>query len=127
VRTYIQSGNVVFLANPQHIEELKETILNAIEQHYGFRPLLKILSGAQLVDIVRQNPFPIKNKALHFYFLDTPPADPQLEKLNDLKTATENFRLKGDVFYLYAPDGIGRSKLAARVEQHLDVSATARN
>jgi uncharacterized protein (DUF1697 family) len=31
------------------------------------------------------------------------------------------------VFYLHAPDGIGRSKLASRVEKHLGVTATARN
>jgi len=31
------------------------------------------------------------------------------------------------VFYLHAPDGIGRSKLAARIERLLGVDATARN
>jgi uncharacterized protein (DUF1697 family) len=31
------------------------------------------------------------------------------------------------VFYLHAPAGIGRSKLAARVEQALGVAVTARN
>ncbi len=30
-------------------------------------------------------------------------------------------------FYLHAPDGIGRSKLAAAVEQCLGVATTARN
>jgi len=44
-----------------------------------------------------------------------------------LKTGNESFRLIGKVFYLHAPDGIGRSKLAARAEKFLSVQATARN
>ncbi len=35
--------------------------------------------------------------------------------------------LSDNVFYLYAPDGIGRSKLAAVVEKVLGVPITARN
>jgi uncharacterized protein (DUF1697 family) len=31
------------------------------------------------------------------------------------------------MFYLYTPDGFGRSKLAAKVEQALGVPVTARN
>jgi uncharacterized protein (DUF1697 family) len=32
-----------------------------------------------------------------------------------------------NVFYLHAPDGIGRSKLAGQVENALGVAVTARN
>jgi uncharacterized protein (DUF1697 family) len=31
------------------------------------------------------------------------------------------------VFYLYAPDGIGRSKLVAQIEKWIPVPMTARN
>ena len=40
---------------------------------------------------------------------------------------TEACVLSNDVFFLLAPDGIGRSKLAARAESLLRVTATARN
>jgi uncharacterized protein (DUF1697 family) len=50
-----------------------------------------------------------------------------LEALNRLKSDNESFKLIGDVFYLHAPDGIGRSKLAARAEKLLGVETTARN
>ena len=33
----------------------------------------------------------------------------------------------GGVFYLHAPDGIGRSKIAANVEKRLGVVGTGRN
>jgi len=44
-----------------------------------------------------------------------------------LKSPREDFRLIQQVFYLHAPDGIGRSKLAEKVEKNLGVPATARN
>jgi uncharacterized protein (DUF1697 family) len=50
-----------------------------------------------------------------------------LEKLEAVKRDNESFSLKGRVFYLHAPDGIGRSKLAERVERTLAVTVTARN
>ena len=47
--------------------------------------------------------------------------------MNALKFDSEEIALIDNVFYLHAPDGIGRSKLAARVERLLGVGATARN
>jgi uncharacterized protein (DUF1697 family) len=44
-----------------------------------------------------------------------------------VKTTTERYQLVRQVFYLHAPDGLGKSKLAASVEKHLGVEATARN
>ena len=49
------------------------------------------------------------------------------ERLNQLKSGTEEYALKRNVFYLHAPDGIGRSKLAAQVERCLGVAVTGRN
>lgn len=59
--------------------------------------------------------------------METAPTSPDLEKLMALKSPREDFRLIQQVFYLYAPDGIGRSKLAEKVEKNLGVPATARN
>ena len=47
--------------------------------------------------------------------------------LASIQSRTEDFRLVERVFYMYAPDGIGRSKLAAKVEKALGVPVTARN
>lgn len=44
-----------------------------------------------------------------------------------MKRENEKYTLKGKVLYLYAPDGIGKSKLAAGVEKALGVAVTARN
>ena len=66
-------------------------------------------------------------KSLHFFFLAEIPISPDKDSLNEIKTESEGYSLKGSTFYLHAPDGVGRSKLAARAEALLGVSATARN
>ena len=47
--------------------------------------------------------------------------------LESLKSDSERFHLIDKVFYLYAPEGIGRSKLAANAEKLLGAPMTDRN
>ena len=122
VKTYIQSGNVVFKSRkpPDNIGLL-------IEQKHGFKPDILTLRKDEFLGFVNGNPFSstIGNQ-VHFYFCkDNPNAN--LAKLEALKSESEEFLIKDKVFYLHAPDGIGRSKLAANAERHLGAVATARN
>jgi len=48
-------------------------------------------------------------------------------KLDALIAESEDYLLQGKVFYLYAPAGIGRSKLVANLEACVGVPATGRN
>lgn len=76
------------------------------------------------------NPFPeaeLDPKGLHLGFLDSVPSKPDITELETLKANSERFQLVGKVFYLHAPDGVGRSKLAAGSERSLGVSMTDRN
>lgn len=130
VRTYIQSGNVVFDASAKSAAALGTKIGKQIEQRHGFRPQLLVLTRQDLLAAVESNPFPeavSEPKSLHFSFLAEPAADPDLKALDDVKAATERYELTDRVFYLHAPDGIGRSKLAANVEKHIGVAMTGRN
>lgn len=130
VRTYLQSGNVVFRSGVIDRRELAQTIASAINESHGFIPEVLLLSLEELQAAIAANPFPegeAEPKTLHFYFLKSSPDSPDLEKLESLRSASERFELVESVFYLYAPDGVGRSKLAAKVERALGVPATARN
>ncbi len=130
VRTYIQSGNVVFDSADKTASSLTERIGRRIEKQHGFRPHLLIFDRDNLQAIIRSNPFPnavSDPKTLHLFFLAEPATDPDLAALDNAKTATEEYKLMERVLYLYAPDGIGRSKLAANAEKHLGVVTTARN
>jgi uncharacterized protein (DUF1697 family) len=67
-----------------------------------------------------------EGKFVHFYFCKEAPKIDKT-KLLALTTETECYELIDNVFYLHAPDGIGRSKLVANIESCLGVPATGRN
>jgi uncharacterized protein (DUF1697 family) len=128
IRTYIQSGNVVFSSKKIIGPNAADEISREIERKIGFSPKVVILSAKQLQNSINNNPFPtIDGKALHFFFLESLPESPDIERLKLLKAKSEKFALKGRVFYLQAPEGVGRSKLAAAVEKSIGVPLTARN
>ena len=124
VTTYIQSGNVVF--NSKH--EPDSEIGDLVEQKFGFKPEVLILSRNDLIQAIENNPYsPGEGKHCHFGFCKSSPKSVNVSKLRHLKTDSEQFCIKGSVFYLHAPDGIGRSKLAAKAENCLGVPVTSRN
>jgi uncharacterized protein (DUF1697 family) len=128
VRTYIQSGNVVFKCPKRIGPRAAETIGRRIQEARGFAPHVMILDETGFRRALDGNPFPVSDgKALHVFFLDAKPRRPDLERLAGLKAATEEFSLDDRVFYLHAPEGIARSKLAAGAEAALGVPVTARN
>ena len=130
VASYIQSGNVVFHTDHADLTIVRQLIQSSIHEQFGFSPRILILSVDAFREAMANNPFPdgpAEPKTLHLFFLAEPAGEIEWQAINDLKAASEEVSLIGDVFYLYAPKGIGRSRLAARVEKLLGVSATARN
>ena len=130
VRTYIQSGNVVFQNAEVASSQLSGVIARAISERYGFEPSVLVLTEEDLARAIALNPFPdaiTEPKSLHLFFLASAPQDPDLSALEKARKDGEEFALIDRVFYLHAPAGIGRSKLAAGVEKSLGVPVTARN
>ncbi|MGH9159309.1 MAG: DUF1697 domain-containing protein [Vicinamibacteraceae bacterium] len=130
VRTYIQSGNVVFRSAKASAPALEKQIGGAVRKAHGFEPRVIVLTVAELERAMRSNPFPEADanpKALHLFFLTQKPSSANLDALTSLKAGREAFALIDKVFYLYTPDGFGTSKLAERAVRHLGVEATARN
>jgi uncharacterized protein (DUF1697 family) len=127
VITYIQSGNVVFNSeNDKAI--IGNKIQSEIYSNFGFKPSILILTSKEFKAAEENNPFSSdEGKTIHYFFASPTPLEPDLQKLDDLKTKSEKYKLIENVLYLYAPEGIGRSKLAASVEKCLGVSVTARN
>ena len=124
IRTYIQSGNVVYAG----LAENAITATTLIEKQHGFRPEVMVLGDEEFNLAVRNNPFQeAEGKACHFYFCSQAPESVDEDRLERFRKESEAYELKDSVFYLYAPEGIGRSKLAAQVERCLGVAGTARN
>jgi uncharacterized protein (DUF1697 family) len=129
VRTYIQSGNVIF-SSAKTAARLTDEIERCIEKHFGFHSKTFVLSVPELRRAAAGNPFPqadAEPKALHLFFLAKPAKAAQLDAMNELKAKSEQFVLTSKVFYFYAPEGIGTSKLVAKAGRLLGVDMTARN
>lgn len=130
VRTYIQSGNAVFQSTGKDPSQLSEQLAAEVKKRHGFEPHVLIL-GLEAIDrAIAKNPFPEAEadpSSLHLGFLASTPKNPDLEKLISLKKGNERFHLSDNVFYLHAPEGVGRSKLAASAEKLLGVPMTDRN
>ncbi|MEM6779759.1 MAG: DUF1697 domain-containing protein [Planctomycetota bacterium] len=130
VRSYIQSGNIVFESNARTASSLQKKIVGLVEARHGFSAHLLVLQCDSLLDAIQSNPFPdavADPKSLHFFFLSEPATAADTKAMGAARKSNEEFELTDEVFYLHAPDGIGRSKLAANAEKYLGVVATARN
>lgn len=129
-RTYLQSGNVVFRSNTKDRAALAAKITAAIAAQHGFAPQVLLLDAEALREAMANNPYPEAEATpacLSLLFLAEVPPHPDLKALEALRASSERFRLVGKVFYLHAPDGFGRSRLAANTERLLGVPATGRN
>ena len=130
IKTYIQSGNVVLQHEEKDAARLAGQISTEVKKKRGFEPHVLLLESKELEKAMAGNPFPeaeSEPKTLHLGFLASVPTNPDLKKLESLKTNSERFLLKNTVFYLHAPEGVGRSKLAASAEKALGVPMTDRN
>jgi len=122
VKTYIQSGNVVLES-----ENLPINIGSLIESEFGFKPDVLVLNKNEFLSASKNNPFETAiGNQLHFLFCKELPS-PDINKIDNLKSATEEYCIVDKVVYMHAPEGIGRSKLSAKFEKCLAVSATGRN
>lgn len=130
VKTYIQSGNVVFKKSDAKAPQLAKTIGKSVLKSHGFEPKIMLLTVKELAKAVEANPFKeaeAEPKSLHILFLAEKPKAPNWKLLDEIKIKSEHYLLDGNLFYLHAPDGIGRSRLAARATKLLGVEGTARN
>jgi uncharacterized protein (DUF1697 family) len=123
VSSYIQSGNIVLRCENEPTEKLKAII----DDNFGFSPEVFVLDESQWLDILQANPFKtFEGKFVHFYFCHNP-IEINAEKLTNYIASTEAYFVQNNVFYLHAPDGIGRSKLVSNIDSCLGQVATGRN
>jgi uncharacterized protein (DUF1697 family) len=129
VATYIQSGNAIF-THAGNSAELPERIAAAVDSGFGFRPSVMVLTAGEFDAVATANPFAAEAtepKFLHVWFLQESAAGANTAKMKQIASGDEKYLLTDRAVYLYAPNGIGRSKLAGGMEKCLGVQATARN
>jgi uncharacterized protein (DUF1697 family) len=132
VKTYIQSGNVVFKAAKTSPTALCSKIEKRIVSDFGFSSLVISRTQDEMRDAIQKNPFLKETGAdpdkFHVTFLSEVPAAAALRKLEAMVLAPDQLRCVGKDVYLYMPNGVGKSKLMkASWERVLSVSTTSRN
>ena len=126
VKTYIQSGNVVLSART--VPDAG-AISAAIDKQFGFSPHVLVIPGDRFEMVADANPYKddgLDGKFVHVWYLSGK-ASADVEGIEARKSPSEKYTLTDSAFYLCAPDGIGRSKLASDVEKLLGVEGTGRN
>ena len=132
VRSYVQSGNVIFRAKEKDAKKLAGKLQDAIEKRFKFRPAVIVRSVGELREAIAATPFEAgrnlhPGKILVTFLADNPPAE-AAATLASWKSFPEEIHLIGRELYIYFPDGAGKSKLPwSRVEKLLKVNGTARN
>jgi uncharacterized protein (DUF1697 family) len=128
VQTHIQSGNVVFAGGDA---DLNATVSAGMKLRFGFAPRLFFYSLADFTAILAANPYAAHGAAngalVHVFFLSAPYAPDEATQLTALAARDESITFTPHAVYLYAPSGIGRSKLAEKLGQTKTIDTTARN
>jgi uncharacterized protein (DUF1697 family) len=130
VRTYIQSGNVVFTApdgsDPGAVADDLAAAIAA--ERRPLEPEVVVRTADQLRRIVDGNPYLRRGedpKHLHVVFAAGAKASIGVDDLG--RYAPEEAVAKGSEIYFFLPGGVGRSPLAADVAKKARGSGTMRN
>ncbi|MEV6113170.1 DUF1697 domain-containing protein [Streptomyces sp. NPDC052109] len=133
VRTYLQSGQAVFTAGHGDEESLAAELTRAIEERFGFPVDVLVRDHSYLKAVAEACPFPaadLEPRQLHVTYFSAPVTPDRYAGIDQAAHLPEEFRLGDRCLYLYAPDGLGRSKLAealSRAPVTRSLIATSRN
>ncbi len=135
VRTYIQSGNVLFESDGEEAE-LREKMEQAIYKRFGFPVPVILRTSRELQAIVDHCPFTAEEiqaaeaasgvESLHVCMLLSAPTPESAEKLKSFPAGGDRFVVLGRDIYLLLQNGVHNSKLAAQVSK-IAASVTMRN
>jgi uncharacterized protein (DUF1697 family) len=133
VRTYLQSGNVVFTVpgGPHTDTEVRAALEGAIAERFGFEVPTLVRTGTELEAVAAACPYPadaLDPATLLVVFLEHDPGEGYYDGIDEAAFAPDTFRHLGEAVYCHFPHGMGRSKLGAALGAvRPRVPATGRN
>lgn len=132
VKTYIQSGNVVFKTRKASTSSLSRQIEGRILGDFGFPVSVVTRTADELKLAIKSNSF-LKEKAvdpekLHVMFLSDAPSTTAIENLSDKIVPPDRLNCLGKEIFFYLPNGVSGSVLMKQpVDRILQVVPTTRN
>ena len=132
VRTFIQSGNVIFSAPPARDEDaLSQLLCERLATRFSYTAPLVLRTTEELRAAIANNPYlalDAPEDALHVMFLTATPDAEAVKKLDPDRSPGDEYQVIGREIYLRLPVGMARTKLTnAYFDAKLGVTSTARN
>ncbi|MEJ2108108.1 MAG: DUF1697 domain-containing protein [Acidiferrobacteraceae bacterium] len=132
VRTYIQSGNLLFEGRKGTARSHEGRIEQAIADQYGYQVACLIRTAPEMKEIASANPFLQRSgydpAKFHVTFLDGLPKPNLAKELAEVVSGKDEIRVRGGEVYLFCPNGYGKTRYSNTfIERKLGLSATTRN
>ena len=131
VRTYVNSGNVVFEARKTPDKKLAASIHDAINKQLAMDISVMVRSIDEIQEIVKNNPYVGQfenDKELHIFFLNEPLSPEHRELLMANNSDTELIALDERTIYYLPRVGILEGVLGKGfIDKKLKIPSTARN
>ena len=131
VRTYIQSGNVVFRTAESQVEQVLKYVRAELVRRLGSEIPIVLRTGDDLASVVTGNPFSaatVDSRSLHVGFLPRIPSGCRVSNLEQYRSPPDEFAVRNREIYLHLPNGVARTKLTnAYFDRDLGLPSTFRN
>jgi uncharacterized protein (DUF1697 family) len=131
VRTYLQTGNVVFETDRNDSTLLASEIAQGFEQKFGFATEVMVRNVSELRQLTTLNPFnqpERESKWVVVMFLSVSPEARAKKELLEVYKGPEEMHFVDKELFIYYPEGIGRSKLSNNyIEKKIKAMGTGRN
>lgn len=131
VRTYIQSGNVVFAADARLAKVVAAQVANRIADVFSISVPVILRSAAEYKKAVRSHPLAtpdMPDNTVSVMFLADKPTMTQVKSLDPNRSPGDSFKVVGKEIYMLSPNGAARSKLTnAYFDRSLNTISTTRN
>ncbi|WP_397363725.1 DUF1697 domain-containing protein [Olleya sp. R77988] len=129
VKTYIQTGNIIFKTSSTDRNLLASKIKNGIYNQFGFDIPVLIKTPTQIISILEKCPFTEEEKLKSYFALLYDKATiQQIQSLKSYSFPDEKFQLIDDCIYLYSSIGYGKSKANNNFfEKKIKIKLTTRN
>lgn len=131
VRTFIQSGNIIFQAEPDDALEIPDRVTAQIAERHRLRVPVILRSVDQLRAVSSGNPFlqaGVSEEILHVMFLANRPDPVRVASLDPNRSAPDAFSVRGQEIYLKFPHGVAETRLSnSYFDSKLATISTGRN
>lgn len=131
VRTYIQSGNVLFRGAPAAPGDTSALISALILDHFGYQIPVVTRTAEDLKKVGEANPFVqtgAETDRMYVMFLADEPESGLVRSLDPDRSPGDEYAVLGREIYLHCPNGIARSKLTnGYFDSRLATTSTTRN